>query len=47
MWTEPCLAGILVIVAVSTKALEPEEAISLSYLRKNKKIGIAGVEQEV
>ena len=47
MWRKPCLAGILVIVAVSTEALEPEEAISLSYLRKNKKIGTAGVKQEV
>lgn len=47
MRREPCLTSMLVNVAVSTKALEPEEAIRLSYFRKNKKIGIAGVEQEV
>lgn len=28
--------------AVSTKALEPEEAIRLSYFRKNKKVRIVG-----
>lgn len=37
-WIEPYLSGVLAEVTVGAEALEPEEAIILSHLRKGKKL---------
>lgn len=46
-WRKPCLGGALVEVIVKAEVIEPEKAISLSYLKISKKSGVAGLKQEV